>query len=118
MRRDQRPVQRRGDWVFRLAAGLSAALSGLGLLFLAGLAWTVSYSMNVRAPQVPAYMPGLLTIPLLALPLTLLVLALTVLAWRARSGTVLSRIRHSLVALSGLAFVWFTWYWNLLGFKL
>jgi hypothetical protein len=51
-------------------------------------------------------------------PLTLGLLAYTGWAWKVRSGSLLSRIQHSIVALSGLAFVWFAWYWNLLGFKL
>ena len=103
-------------WPTALAAIL--VLAGLGLLFLAGLLWTVLYSMNVRAPQVPAYMIGLLVIPLIAVPLSGALLALTLLAWKDRVGSTLGRIHYLVVILAGLAFVWFAWYWNLLGFKL
>jgi hypothetical protein len=107
-----------GHKAVRLATWLSATLSGLGLLFLAGLLWTVLYSMNVRAPQVPAYMIGLLVIPLIAVPLSGALLALTLLAWKDRVGSTLGRIHYLVVTLAGLAFVWFAWYWNLLGVKL
>jgi hypothetical protein len=116
--RDQRPVQPSGGRVLRLADWLSGLLSGLSLLFLAGLALAVSQSMTVRAPQVPVYMLGLLLIPLIAVLLAVLMLGLALLAWKNHSGSLLGRIRYSLVALGGLAFVWFAWYWNLLGFKL
>jgi hypothetical protein len=115
---EQQPVHTPGGRALRMATWLSILLSGLGLLFLTGLASSVLYSMNVRAPQVPAYMIGLLLIPLIAVLLSLGMLALTLLAWVNRSGTLLGRIQLSLVSLAGLAFVWFAWYWNLLGFKL
>jgi CubicO group peptidase (beta-lactamase class C family) len=117
-RRGRQPVRSPGSWVLRPASWLSAALSGLGLLFLAGLALAVSHSLNVRAPEVPPYMLGLLVIPLIAVLLAPGLLALTVLAWKHRYGSTLSRMHHTLVTLAGLAFVWFAWYWNLLGFKL
>ena len=79
---------------------------------------TVSHSMNVRAPQVPSYMIGLLIIPLIAVALALFMLAFALLAWKNHYGSFLGRISYSLVAVVGLAFVWFAWYWNLLGYKL
>jgi hypothetical protein len=101
-----------------MATWLSLLLSGLCLLFLAGLMSSVLYSMNVRAPQVPAYMIGLLIIPLLAVILAPGMLVLSLLAWKRRLGTLPGRVHYSLVSLAGLAFLWFAWYWNLLGFKL
>jgi hypothetical protein len=116
--RDQQAVRLSGGRYLRLATWLSGLLSGLSLLFLAGLALTVSQSMSVRAPQVPSYMLGLLLIPLIALPLTSSMLALTLLAWKNRYGSLLGRAHYSLATLAGLGFVWFTWYWNLLGYRL
>jgi hypothetical protein len=115
---EQQAVRTPGGRALRLAIWFSVLLSGLGLLFLAGLASSVLYSMNVRAPEVPPYMIGLLVLPLIAVALTLAVVSLTVLAWVNRSGTLLGRIQLLLVSLAGPAFVWFAWYWNLLGFKL
>jgi len=115
---ERQPVRRPGDRALRLAAWVSVLISGLGLLFLAGLASSVLYSVNVRAPQVPPYMIGLLLIPLIAVLLAPGMVILTLLAWKNRSGTVLGGIQYSLVSLAGLAFLWFAWYWNLLGFKL
>jgi len=117
-RSDQEPSQASRGRLLRLGSWLSGLLSGLSLLFLGGLALTVFQSMTVRAPQVPPYMVALLVIPLIAVPLALFVLAYALLSWRNHYGSLLGRIQTSLVALAGLAFVWFTWYWNLLGFKL
>ena len=117
-RRDQETIQPSGSRALRLANWLSGLLSGLSLLFLAGLVLTISQSMTVRAPQAPSYLLVLLVIPLVAVPLTLAMLAFTLLTWKQRYGSLLARVHYSLVSLAGLAFVWFTGYWNLLGFRL
>jgi hypothetical protein len=79
---------------------------------------TVVHSLNVRAPQVPPYMIGLLVVPLIVAVQTGLMLALARRTWKNRLGGLLGRIHCTLVALGGLAFLWFAWYWNLLGFRL
>jgi CubicO group peptidase (beta-lactamase class C family) len=117
-RSERQPVRSPGRRALRLANWGSVLLSGLGLLFLAGLASSVLYSMNVRAPEVPAYMIGLLLIPLIAVLLAPGMVILTLLAWTNHTGTLPGKIECSLVSLAGLGFLWFTWYWNLLGFKL
>ena len=110
-RRDRRADRSPAPW-------LSGLLAGLGLLFLIGLAFSVVQSMAVRAPEVPPYMLGLLILPLTAIVLTLALLVYALLAWVHRRGSLLERIYSSVVVLAGAAFVWFAWYWNLLGFKL
>ena len=117
-RRNQGTALPSGERVLHGLAWLSSLICGLSLLFLAGLALTVSQSMAIRAPQVPSYMLGLLVIPLVAFPLALFSLVFVYLAWKNRCGSLLGRIYYSLVTLTGLTFVWFAWYWNLIGFKL
>ena len=117
-RRASQSAHSSGDRGSCLATWLSGLLSGLSLLFLAGLVLTVLQSMAVRAPQLPASMLGLLAIPLLAVPLTGAMLACALLAWKNGYGSLLGRVRDSLLVLAGLVFIWFAWYWNLLGFKL
>lgn len=107
-----------GSGVFRLTPWISGSLAGLNLLFLVGLALTVAQSLTIRAPQVPGYMLGLLVIPLVTAFLTLLMLVFTLLAWRDRSLPLPRKAIFTLVTLAGMSFTWFTWYWNLFGFRL
>ena len=104
--------------VMRLAPWLAGSLAALNLIFLAGLVMVISQSMTTRAPLVSAYFIGLLVIPLVTGVLALILLGMTLLAWKGRTGSILGRACLTLVSLAGLAFTWFTWYWNLLGFKL
>jgi len=101
-----------------MAPWLAGSLAALNLIFLAGLALTVVQSMTTRAPLVPAYFIGMLVIPLATGALALILLGMTLLAWKDHAGSVLGRVYLTLVSLAGLAFTWFAWYWNLLGFKL
>jgi len=102
----------------RLAPWLAAILCSLNLLFLVGLGLVVAQSLATRAPVLPVYFAGMLVIPLVTGALALALLAIMLLAWKDRSGSLAGRIYLSLVTLAGLAFTWFAWYWNLLGFKL
>jgi CubicO group peptidase (beta-lactamase class C family) len=97
---------------------LAGILAGLNLLFLGGLALAVAQSTTTRAPQVPAYFVGILVIPVVTGLLALLLLGVTLLAWKDRRGSLASRVFYTLATLAGLAFTWFAYYWNLLGFKL
>jgi len=101
-----------------MAPWLAGSLAELNLIFLVGLALTVVQSMTTRAPLVPAYFIGMLVIPLATGALALILLGMTLVAWKDRAGSVLGRMYLTLVSLAGLAFTWFAWYWNLLGFKL
>ncbi len=104
--------------LLKLVPAMAGALSGLNLLFLAGLALTISQSMTTRAPTIPGYFMVLLALPLAALVLTVLLAATSGLAWGCRAGSTAGRIGLSLISLAGLAFTWFASYWNLLGYKL
>jgi len=102
----------------RATPWLAGILAGLDLIFLAGLAAAVAQSTTTRAPQAPAFIVELLVIPLITSVLTFALLAVSLRAWITRSGFWATRVFYSVVALAGLAFTWFAWYWNLLGFRL
>lgn len=53
-------------------------------------------------------------LPLLIVALAAGALAFTVVVWRRHYWGVAGRVHYTLVALAGLAFVWFLYYWNLL----
>jgi hypothetical protein len=115
---DKQSIQPSREGYLRFTPWLSSLISGLNLLFLAGLVVTVLQSLTVRAPQVPSYMLGLLVIPLITALLSIFMLSFTLLAWKNKFGSLLGRIHFTLVTLAGLVSIWFANYWNLLGFKL
>jgi CubicO group peptidase (beta-lactamase class C family) len=96
---------------------LAGALGVLNLIFLAGLGAGIAYSMKNMAPEIPAYFPALLVIPLVTAALAPVVLVLAVLAWRRHTWSFGGRLHYSLVTLAGWLFLWFASYWNLLGFR-
>jgi CubicO group peptidase (beta-lactamase class C family) len=96
---------------------LAGLLGMLNLTFLTGLGAGIAYSMKTMAPEMPAFFPALLVIPLLTTVLTPAALILAVLAWKRRAWSVGGRLHYSLVALAGLPFLWFAGNWNLLGFR-
>jgi CubicO group peptidase (beta-lactamase class C family) len=112
--RGQRGQASRLSRVSRVLAGL---LSGLNLIFLLGLGMGIANSMKTMAPEIPAYFPALLVIPLVTGALAVAVLVLAVLAWRRHTWSVGGRLHYSLVAVAGWLFLWFASYWNLLGFR-
>jgi hypothetical protein len=51
-------------------------------------------------------------LPLAIVALALGALAFTVPAWTRRYWGLAGRVHYTLIALAGLAFVWFLYYWN------
>lgn len=98
----------------RILAGL---LGVLNMVFLAGLGAGIAYSMKTMAPEIPAYFPVMLVIPLVTGILAPSVLILAILAWRRHTWSFWGRLHYSLVVLAGWLFLWFASNWNLLGFK-
>ncbi len=112
--RGQRGQASRLSMWSRVLAGL---LSILNLIFLLGLGMGIVDSMKTMAPEMPAYFPALLIIPLVTAALAVAVLVLAVLAWRRHTWSFGGRMHYSLVILAGWLFLWFASYWNLLGFR-
>jgi CubicO group peptidase (beta-lactamase class C family) len=99
------------------AARLTAALAaGLGLTFLAGLG--IAFAAIDFVHGVPSWFVGLLALPLLVAALAATLPVFTVVAWARGYWGVATRIQYSVTTVAALAFVWFCWYWNLLGPRL
>ena len=105
--RDDKGPARLSYWTGGVAAGNLLFLGGMGLAFL---------NKEALIYGVPFYVTALLCIPLLTTTAAPIILWQTWQAWRARSGTTVSRVFNSLVAFSCVVFVPFLAYWNLLGF--
>jgi CubicO group peptidase (beta-lactamase class C family) len=91
--------------------------SALLLAFAFGLAVSLSDPTAVVF-GVPRSLAALLALPVLAAPLLLAALVAAFRAWRRRQGTFPGRLAYSLGVLTGLAFLWQLWVWNLLGWRL
>jgi CubicO group peptidase (beta-lactamase class C family) len=96
----------------------SIAVATLNILFLIILGITVSGGIQPLMYEIPVLFKVGLILPLLGLIATGHQLYMTVQIWRAGllAGTG-ARIRYSIVCAAGLFFVWFYYYWNLLGFN-
>ncbi len=101
----------------RLARLLAASLGILNLLFMLGFVRTLMQGLTGALPYPPPWFVVLLVIPVLTSVLAIVLAIFAVLAWKDRYWSVVERLHYSLVTLSGLAFVWFVNYWNLLGFR-
>ncbi len=99
---------------FRWAAG---GLSALYLIFVTGLAVTVSDQMNIIF-GVPNEVKVLLALPLIAVLLTVTALFFMIRAWYKKYWTRCARLHYTLVVLASIVFLWFLNFWNLLGYKL
>ena len=110
---------------FRTAAGFeknaqraSIAVATLNILFLIVLGITVSGGIQPLMYEIPTLFKVGLILPLLGLIATGYHLYMGVQIWRdGLLAGVGARIRYSIVSAAGLFFVWFYYYWNLLGFN-
>jgi CubicO group peptidase (beta-lactamase class C family) len=103
------PVTAWGRWL----------MSGLGIL---NLVFILGFLFVLRDPLVviygvPAPLKILLILPLLALVPAFGTVWLAVSAWANKTETVYRCLYYSLLALAGLLFLWFLYYWNLLGYR-
>ena len=100
------------------AQRVSIAVATTNILFLLVLGITVSGGIQPLMYEIPTIFKIGLVLPLLALIATGYQLYMTVQIWRdGLLAGVGARIRYSIVAAAGLFFVWFFYYWNLLGFN-
>lgn len=109
-RRRSSGVPPRLAWIARLLAWVTCLLD-LGFL---GWVWWMVRSSDYT---VTALSKGVLVVPIIATVLAGFVLILAVVAWALRFWKPAGRVYYSVVALALLAFIWWTAYWNLWGFK-
>ncbi|HET8841702.1 MAG TPA: serine hydrolase domain-containing protein [Ktedonobacteraceae bacterium] len=96
---------------------LTGTVSGLDLLFVAGLAFLLASNPASLEFSVPPMLLALLTLALISAVLTVGVVLSLVLVWWRHFWNSWQRIHYTLVALAALAFIGELAYWNLLGFR-
>lgn len=101
------------------ASGL-ASIVGF-LLSAACLAVVAGVLVGLQNPDevafgTPPALKWVLAIPQVCVALTALALVFCLVAWKQRYWRFSGRLHYTLVALAGVGFCWFTYYWNLLHF--
>jgi hypothetical protein len=102
-------------------SGLLSSLAWLSCA--AGIAFLIGVAVVLREPNEIAFgltreMRGLLALTQICLVLAAATVLGTVIAWRNRYWRVSGRLHYTLVALAGVGFTCFLYYWNLLTFGL
>lgn len=97
----------------RLLAGAMVAICSA---FLIGLLIVFKDPFEIMF-GVPMALKLLLALPILAGVMALVVLFYTFWVWIRGYWTVCARVHYTLVFLAAVAFLWFLYYWNLLGFQ-
>lgn len=101
----------------RWAGRLAVAVSGLTLLFLVSFIAIVAAEANRIFYGIPASLSAALVLPIVTSVLTIGTTVFVVLAWKERWWTLVRRVHYSFFSLAALAFVWFYFHWNILGFQ-
>ena len=99
-----------------LARWLAWSSSGLNLVFLVGLILMLGYRLLDLVVEVPPEMMALLLIPLLTSALAIGRVYCAAVSWKHGYWSTGSRLYYSGATLITLGFIWFLYYWNLLGF--
>ncbi len=100
-------------WPIRLAVGVSA----LTLVFLVTAVAVVTAEGVDIFYGVPATLTAAFVLPILTSLLTVGVAVFVPLAWRGRYWTTGRRVHYTLFAVLAAGYVWFYYYWNVLGFQ-
>jgi hypothetical protein len=101
---------------------VSGLLTFVGwLLSFACLGFVVAFLATASDPTkivfgTPREMQYVLLVPQVCLALAAIVLLCSIVAWSRRYWRFSGRLHYTLVALAGVGFVWFLYYWNLLTF--
>jgi CubicO group peptidase (beta-lactamase class C family) len=111
----RQPFAARDTGTARVARGMAGAVAAIDLAFL-GIVGGALTGAAIRY-GVPAWLTAALVLPLLGAALTAAMAGLTVTAWVRGWWTVAGRLIYTFVTLVAAFFVWFTDYWNLLGFR-
>lgn len=95
-----------GRWVLIM-------LSIAGILFPVGFTFAIGGIVYSKMD----FLNIVLTLPIFFIVLTLTAIFFNYLAWRAKYWYVAERIHYTLVTLAAMSYVWFLFYWNLIGWK-
>jgi hypothetical protein len=104
----------------RLARWLAGGASGFGVLFTISFGYLLLMAGNLGAGiSREGLLVAALTCGLISAALSLGALGGLVVVWGKESGLRFGgRLYYSLVTLAALAFGWFLWTWNLLGYRM
>ena len=100
-------------------SGLLSCLAWL--LSVACLAFGIGLAIALRDPEEIAFgltpvLKTVLVVPQFCAGLAALVVLGCLIAWKERYWRFTGRVHYTLVALAGVGFIWFLYYWNLLAF--
>jgi CubicO group peptidase (beta-lactamase class C family) len=114
-RRGTKSTRFRRSFVSGLISFFGWLLSAAALAFLGALVW------GLREPEqvvygTPRELEYALLIPQVCVGLAAVALLGSIIAWARGYWRFSGRVHYSLVALAGLGFAWFLYYWNLLQF--
>ncbi len=102
----------------RWAVRLAVAVSGLTLVFFVSFITIVTAEANrIFFYGIPASLSAALVLPIITSFLTIGTTVFVVLAWKRRFWNLARRVHYSFFSLAALAFVWFYFHWNILGFQ-
>jgi CubicO group peptidase (beta-lactamase class C family) len=102
--------------------GFSGVLSVLAWLFSAvSIGFAVALGIALREPNEIAYgltpaVKSILAVTQICAVLAVLTVLGCLFAWKNRYWRLTGRVHYTLVALVGIGFIWFLYYWNLLTF--
>jgi hypothetical protein len=108
------PHIRRTRWSGMLSC-LAWFLSAVSIAFAIGLALILNDPSEIVFGLTPV-LRGLVALTQVCAVLAALTVLGCVIAWRYRYWRVSGRLHYTLVALAGIGFTWFLYYWNLLTF--
>jgi len=99
----------------RIAQWVSWGVCAFGLFF--AIAFLITSVGPHIAYGIPSATAGLLLIPLIMSVLTIVMVIFTVLAWVRRDWSLAWRAYYMLLTVTSVAFIWFMYSWNLLGWR-
>ncbi|HLN28622.1 MAG TPA: hypothetical protein VK395_12840 [Gemmataceae bacterium] len=102
-------------WFSGLLSCLAWLLAALTIAFAASLAYVVR-DPNEIAFGLPPLLRSLLVLPQFCAVLAALTFLGCMIAWKNHYWRISGRVHFTLVALAGLGFTWFLFYWKLLTF--
>lgn len=97
----------------RLARGIALIVSGLNLVFLL----TLFFSLGDPTLGLPFILQVALVIPLISILLTVILTWRLLVSWFKGYWSFLGRLYYTLIWLASVLFIVFAGYWNMLGWK-